>query len=42
MTTMFRGDGISIVEDQEVIDVVNAVHWGRTFGGFKSVNRDGE
>jgi len=42
MTTMFRGDGVSVTEDEEVLEIVNAVHWGRTFGGFKSVNRDGE
>ncbi len=42
MTTMFRADGVSVREDQEVLEIVNAVHWGRTFGGFKSVSRGGE
>jgi len=42
MTTMFRADGVSITKDPEVLEVVNAVHWGRTFGGYKSVNREGQ
>ncbi|MHC1605607.1 MAG: coenzyme-B sulfoethylthiotransferase subunit gamma [Candidatus Methanofastidiosia archaeon] len=36
-TTMFRADGISVKEDQEILDIVNEIHWGRTFGGFKNI-----
>lgn len=42
MTTMFRADGVSVREDAEVLEIVDAVHWGRTFGGYKSVNREGQ
>jgi methyl-coenzyme M reductase gamma subunit len=34
-TTIFRADGVTIRDDAEVLQMVQNVHWERSFGGFE-------
>ncbi len=34
-TTIYRADGVTIKQDEEVLQMVQNVHWERSFGGFE-------